>query len=226
MTKMPAFVTFTGLDEMTDLERVAEISQRWHVEWGILFSEAKQGRDRRYPSEHWIRNSVPILMDDGVRLAAHVCGAHSRKIMEDCEMIPLDFTGFRRIQVNHGKPTATGYETFARNLSLRRPNAPSVIVQCRGEFPADYRQRLYDPSGGRGERQTEWPAHPGKDMLVGYAGGIDPDCCVEVVQKISDATEKWQGHYWIDMDSGVRTDNWLDLDKCETVLQRVGNSRG
>jgi hypothetical protein len=29
------------------------------------------------------------------------------------------------------------------------------------------------------------------------------------------------GRYWLDMESGVRTDDWLDLDKCESVCRSL-----
>ncbi|GAA4256618.1 hypothetical protein HLK65_28415 [Azospirillum formosense] len=38
----------------------------------------------------------------------------------------------------------------------------------------------------------------------------------EVLTQIA-ATEP----YWIDMESGVRTDDWLDLDKVEAVCRAV-----
>jgi phosphoribosylanthranilate isomerase len=50
---------------------------------------------------------------------------------------------------------------------------------------------------------------------VGYAGGINPDNAAEVVSRIQ------ADRYWIDMETGVRTGDWLDLDKCEAVCRAV-----
>jgi phosphoribosylanthranilate isomerase len=69
---------------------------------------------------------------------------------------------------------------------------------------------LFDRSGGL------WPPHPGGDRLVGYAGGIGPDNVADVLEQIG-AT----GPYWIDMESGVRTDDRFDLGKCRRVCEAV-----
>ncbi|MDI2078449.1 hypothetical protein QJT78_52550, partial [Bradyrhizobium sp. Mp27] len=49
--------------------------------------------------------------------------------------------------------------------------------------------------GGRGETPTAWPAHPGGDRLVGYAGGISP----ENIHGVMSVLEQTTGRYWIDM---------------------------
>lgn len=92
-------------------------------------------------------------------------------------------------------------------------------MQVRGdEFPAcnNCVQMLFDRSGGTGKVPDTWPRHPGGGVQVGYAGGINPDNVLDVIDAIGP-----DGPYWIDMESGVRTDDWFDLDKCEAVLQAV-----
>lgn len=39
----PKWITFTGLDEKTDFNRVEDISKRFPVEWGILFGGRLDG---------------------------------------------------------------------------------------------------------------------------------------------------------------------------------------
>lgn len=52
---------------------------------------------------------------------------------------------------------------------------------------------------------------------VGYAGGFNPD---NVAEKLSFLMENSQvGDFWIDMESGVRTDDWFDTDKVRRVLR-------
>jgi phosphoribosylanthranilate isomerase len=58
------------------------------------------------------------------------------------------------------------------------------------------------------------PPYPGRP--VGYAGGIGPDNVVDIIKRINAA-----GPYWIDMESKIRTDNWLDLKLCRAVCEAV-----
>ena len=52
---------------------------------------------------------------------------------------------------------------------------------------------------------------------IGYAGGISPD---NVADKLTYLFENVRdGEFWIDMESGVRTDDWFDLDKVRRVLE-------
>ena len=37
----PHFLTFTGIDADTDLDRVHDLSRRYPLEWGVLFSPDK-----------------------------------------------------------------------------------------------------------------------------------------------------------------------------------------
>lgn len=73
---------------------------------------------------------------------------------------------------------------------------------------------LLDASGGRG---IDTPIEVLKgNYKVGYAGGMNPD---NVGEKLSYLMENVDGDFWIDMESGVRTDDWFDLDKVRKVLE-------
>lgn len=204
----PRFITFTGLDTRTSLIRAAELSERYPVEWGVLFSESKQGNDPRYPD----RDSLELLKNfsNDLILSAHICGKYSRRIMDGDLLIDLDLSAFTRTQVNTTSPDYDQIADFADYHEL------VGITQFRTlEVPEDPDiYFLYDCSGGRGERPDKWPVGL-TDNFLGYAGGIGPDNVLDVISEI-DAQE-----YWIDMESKVRTDNWLDLDKCEAVLKQV-----
>jgi phosphoribosylanthranilate isomerase len=90
------------------------------------------------------------------------------------------------------------------------------IAQCRAAFPDDTSvDWLFDASSGRGIAPAAWPAHPGR--RVGYAGGIKPDNVLDVIRAGVGAA----GPYWIDMESGVRTDDRFDLTKCRQVCEAV-----
>ena len=202
----PAFLTFTGIDAGTDLARVESLTNTYPIEWGVLFSPDRQGQEPRYPAMSVIDN----FRDLDVRKSAHLCGDYSKMVMKG-HPLPVDLTGFERVQVNSRKPDAKTIASFAANSLLLG------IMQTRElEFPEDEGIAiLFDRSGGFGRLPEEWPRHP-SNRLVGYAGGISPENIHEVLEAVDSS-----GPYWLDMESGIRTNDMLDLDKCEAVAKAV-----
>ena len=209
---LPRFITFTGVDERTDISRLQRIDRKYpgKIEWAILRSKTKNGQVHRYPSELVADNFQHIP----VAKAMHVCGAWSRQINNHPDGAwPVDLNPhyFNRVQVNHTHPDPI------RLVTLSERYGRQFIGQCRDYFPRPSMgvRWLFDASGGRGIKPSVWidPSH--QSISCGYAGGIDPDSARSVVAKIPAAT------YWIDMETGVRTDDWFDLDKCEAVLKAV-----
>jgi len=218
--KKPRHITFTGVDERTDIDRLADISSRYPCEWGILYSRNRQGLDNRYPSpDAKIFNVLSDLKADGHHFAAHICGKFAQIIMRgDFELkdrldIPLGFHAYDRIQVNHIAPHPNMLDQFAAY------HGKEVICQYRGvEFPdMASPSLLYDPSGGNGLMPTSWPRNPYTNF-VGYAGGLNASNIHDINATVSELTV---GDYWLDMETGVRTNDYLDLDKVEAVLREV-----
>jgi len=207
MRNLPDFITFTGADDKTDIGGMLDLSRHYPIEWGILFSPKRQGEDPRYPGEDTVRRIVSAA----VPVAAHLCGRHSGDVMKgNVPLLSQPLEMFGRIQVNSRKPRAERIAVFQRKMGI------PCIAQARGEaFPEERNINwLFDTSGGRGEAPFVWPAYPGR--MVGYAGGLGPETVLGALEAI-DA----QGSYWIDMESGVRTDDWFDLDLCEKVCRSV-----
>lgn len=207
-TILPAFITFTGADDHTDVDDMIALSKRYPIEWGILFSPSRQGVDPRYPGGE----AQSRFAWSGLRLAAHLCGAHSRAIMAGRSVdIPIDLAVFSRIQVNHTAPEPPRIITFRNGWGKMR-----CIAQTSAEtFPKDTSvDWLFDASGGRGVTPAAWPAHPGR--MVGYAGGIGPDNVRAVIEQIGASAP-----CWIDMESGVRTADRFDLSLCRRVCEAV-----
>jgi phosphoribosylanthranilate isomerase len=76
---------------------------------------------------------------------------------------------------------------------------------------------LLDASGGQGIDTPVEVAPAFSALKVGYAGGINPDNVAEKLTYLLEHVET--GDFWIDMESGVRTNDWFDLDKVYTVLE-------
>lgn len=203
MPNKPKFITFTGIDDRTDLTRAELLSDKYPIEWGVLFSPKNQ--DARYPCEQAVAEITSRLS----RKSAHLCGGYSRDIQSGLR-IPAPLAYFDRVQVN-GCPVATG------NLYYLKGFAVDVILQERINFDPDqhpYFSYLFDRSGGKGELPDEIPPLPG--YIVGYAGGMGPDTVSDYLSRI-----EGEGPFWIDMEGQVRTDGWFDLDKVEKVCQIV-----
>lgn len=208
--RKPEFITFTGADDMSDVGEMMMLSMHYRIEWGILLSPSRQGSDPRYPGGE----ALSRFAWSGLRLAAHLCGNYSHNIMEHGEIAlhpPIDLGIFQRIQVNHHHPQMAQIIKFRNGWGKMR-----CIAQTRAEiFPRDTSiDWLFDASCGSGITPTAWPAYPGR--LVGYAGGIGTDNVADVIGQI-DAS----GPYWIDMESGARTNNRFDLCLCQKVCEAV-----
>jgi len=209
LKQIPDFITFTGLDERTDVDRVRALSDVYPIEWGVLFSPSRQGREPRYPAPELVRLIQSELYD--IRLSAHLCGLYAAKINEGRDP-ELDLRSFSRVQINTNSAVIDNIVDFAERHFLE------PIVQHRTlRFPDDDRVAwLYDCSGGRGEVATKLPQHPGENRLVGFAGGIRK----ENIAAFNDMVEV-NGPYWLDLESGCRTNDWLDLDLVEAMCRTI-----
>lgn len=223
-------VTFTGLDEHTDLNRLEDIQGKYpYAEFGVLMSYNWSKNGNRYPK---LDPFLYELYARGLNLSAHICGQMARDVAagkmdeiykEMCYMSPL----FNRCQLNIRVPD----NVF--NLRSMRPftiQLKEVILQMKsldelkwweteilggGNMPGI--SYLIDGSGGKGI-DTKLEIYPYSDITVGYAGGFNPSNVEEKLRKIYDSGNT--GKFWIDMESGVRTDDdWFDLDKVEEVLK-------
>ena len=210
--------TFTGVDARTSLDEVRAIQERYpKTEFGILVgSKTFASTDNRFPP-------LPVVDKwriSGIGLSLHLCGQYSRAVTnEDYDMLPALrlSAGFERAQVNAVEyPDMERIEKFAEAAPVR-----SVVLQRRSaEHPPQHPQieYLFDKSGGRGTEGFEhWP-EPEKEGRCGYAGGISPDNAGKAMEFIDRHSDR---RTWIDMESGVRTDDWFDLDKVREVCRIV-----
>jgi len=214
MPQLPAFIAFTGVDLATVIDDLKALSARYPIEWGILIDPAQES----LPLFPDVATRQTLLTAGELRFAAHVCGDEAKRIANAPDTATLDLAGFSRLQVNHsfeGSSVAQIENTvrFGRHRGLR------AMLQCKGTFPADARlDWLFDTSFGRGAAPSAWPKLPAGGPFCGFSGGINAGNVVDVLKAI-DAEDG--ALYWIDMESGVRTDGWFDLDKCETVCKAV-----
>jgi phosphoribosylanthranilate isomerase len=230
-------VTITGTDNDVDPRDLIDLSSEFNfVEWGVLIGRGPTATPRevvrpRFPTWGWIRGFFESCLEAEhvVRLAMHVCLNPSRAA-EDIALTlgssPDGWDVFRRfghrIQLNGYQP---GVLRDAHVMGAVNASNASFILQCRGQEQLDSMvydaryigtcrcQVLFDPSQGNGMRPASWPLTRPRGVSLGFAGGIDPSNVREVLEDIGPRDEMW-----IDMETGVRTDNHLDLDKVRSVL--------
>jgi len=205
------FVTVTGADVKTDLDRLACLD----VEVGLLLSDTAGGN--RYASHDWINETANSLP----HVSLHICGMESRfrLFRGDFDHI-LDRV--QRVQIN-GRPLSLEIN----ELHARRPEL-KIITQYstahRGYFVSQdlltsraqaAHAYVMDESGGFGKLPKVW-SRPATLAAVGFAGGLSPDNLEEQLPLILQVAK---GRWWINMETGVRTDDWFDLDKVQRVTE-------
>lgn len=223
-------ITFTGIDAKTDIQDLIDIQREFPIaEFGVL------------TSYHWYENGNryldPLIINDlrgnGLNLALHVCGsaAHDAAVgrwdLID-KLVWSNIDLFHRIQLNisNRKDNPEALERLPKVVEQE------VIIQTRDALNTSiydatiekFREKdkfgrtfsmLLDASGGQGV-DTPLKVLPSSGK-VGYAGGINPD---NVAEKLSFLLQNVRmGEFWIDMESGVRTDDWFDTDKVRRVLR-------
>lgn len=221
------YVTFTGIDERTDLKRLMKLQQRYpFAEFGVLLSYNYAENGCRFPD--------PAILSDlsklGLNLSAHFCGTAAIDIIRNkrfrvYELCNNNTRIFKRCQLN--------LDATDRFFELRRyspmPFISETIFQmvtpdlCRRFLNGQTPQKvsyLIDGSGGAGiDTPIDIVKAPG--VHIGYAGGIGPDNVEVKLRTLLDTPS--DGRFWIDMETRVRTisdsGEWFDLDKVEHVLE-------
>ena len=220
-------VTFTGIDKKTDVNKLVELQTKYpDIEFGFLISSSNTGNDtnNRYPSLITLQK----LKNKGLNLSLHVCGKLVRNIAktgsleEVKEFMGPYFDMFNRIQLNLVGSTVKYLvtDTLGKQViiqtNLDEPKSNATYQLYLGA-KMDNIVFLSDKSGGHGT--VEDFDYFDVDYQ-GFAGGINPD---NVLERKEEADILWEKDYWLDMESGVRTDDWFDLNKVEQVCQKVFN---
>ena len=223
---MIEIVTFTGVDEGTDLREIQEIAGKYpRVEFGVLIgSQTKVQNSPIFPPVETVRALRDLR---GVNTALHLCGTLARQAAGEEPMgpglMPLA-TGFGRVQVNlHGDPDnpARVRLDLLKTTDLAERTG-SVILQHRGpwaDIPLDHPnvEYLFDLSEGAGMESFElWPEPP-PGRRAGYAGGIGPR---NIRRALEFADRRPEARIWLDMERNVRTPDYrFDLEKVRDVCE-------
>ena len=223
-------ITFTGIDAKTDIQDLIDIQREFPIaEFGVL------------TSYHWYENGNryldPQIINDmrgkGLNLALHVCGsaAHDAAVgrwdLID-KLVWSNIDLFHRIQLNisnrsdnpdslYALPKIVGQEVIIQTHNALNTSIYDATINKFNGFRRMFGRSfsmLLDASGGQGI-DTPLKVLPSRGK-VGYAGGFNPD---NVGEKLSFLLQNVRmGEFWIDMESGVRTNDWFDTNKVCMVL--------
>jgi hypothetical protein len=218
------------------------------IEFGFLYSESKSKTgDPRYPSMDFIREALDYLWDKNevyFSTSVHLCGEETiNKFMDyDTDIHELVWGSRTQLNLNIHKikdTFVTDLLDMIYNDGLANLNR-SIILQ-HNKSKKDLNARLlkemelrdlteglgawgnidilHDGSGGFG-REIESVEKPFDLFYTGYAGGLRPGNIGKILGLI-EAVNPDHHQFYIDMESGVRTDNLLSLEKCSLVLDEV-----
>ena len=213
-------LTFTGVDQGTDLGRLEHIWVQYPgAEFAVLVggSTGLTPGNPRFPNPIWIEAITDIGNKLGRCAAMHLCGPYAKHANGGRITKLREITrGFARIQVNSQDEEYRMAQIAAMATSLE--GNPQIIVQTRmnpPQAPEDQKiAALFDRSGGNGEDWIDtWRRPAVDDGRVGFAGGLGP----KNIEKALSIVGEWGITTWLDMESGVRTDDRFDLDKVEAV---------
>ncbi len=218
-------ITFTGVDGWTDIDRLVDIQERYPLaEFGVLLSKNWLNNGNRFPSPEMVEK----LRGRGLHLSGHLCGSLAKNVLHMGGFANVDFEFARMLDIFLRVHLNVSCYEDATSFGIRRGPIEEVIIQ-QGESKSlfeqcrltngEYISLLLDKSGGMGiDTRIEFPPYASR-VHLGFAGGINPDNVIDKLHQIT--SSPCIGDFWIDMESGVRTDDRFDLDKVENVCKKV-----
>lgn len=222
-------ISMIGIDEHTDLdelERLQAMDER--VEFGVIISKHWAENGNRYVNPEFLNN----LKDRNLNLSVHLCGTLARiAIINKWEPV-FDILGdnvslFKRAQLNIKNDTPSGLKDLV--LNVPKP-FEEVIIQQKAAYDCSLFYRwflahpnnqslsvLLDGSGGNGIESKIIPL--AGIPKVGYAGGINLSNVYDKTWELCENSAVQD--FWIDMESGVRVDDWFDTANAYAIINRA-----
>lgn len=216
-------ITLTGVDAHTDINRLCEIQREYPIaEFGVLVSQNWAKNGNRYLSP----DKIDDLRDKGLNLSCHACGKIAREALRGnwtpVQQLTNGLAGiFNRCQLNIATADIKDEKLYTdvpmglKEVIIQQKDADHMEIWNKIQLHYNL-SVILDASGGHG---IDTPVVPYdlNDTKVGYAGGMNPENVGEKLDFLlkSDIVKD----FWIDMETGVRTDDWFDLDKVAKVLE-------
>ena len=211
---MPAYLSFIGVDERTNIEDLSKYSYN-RIEFGFLLGNQHSGKNR-YPSIEFIKEAIYTLTNKSLiycrktKYSIHLCGAYAESYLNNTLDIGIHnlLGNFDKVQINAS--------SYPYDKLITSDTSYNKIVQFRGDIlPAKSNiTYLIDKSGGKGVTINSFP-YMSEEQHVGVAGGINISNISEIINKVP------YNDYYLDMETGCRTNDWFDLDLCNQIYRKV-----
>jgi hypothetical protein len=226
-------VTFSGVDETADVERLKEIrSHYFTVEWGLGLAVERQDRDAGFPGVDWICKLASEL-----NLSAQLSGKSAGAFLKGDDTDLMTKYGkvwplFRRIQLNStdgiDRVDLPGLgQLIAKNpdkqfiLRVRERNLEVADALVAREISCS---TLFDESEVQEAAQKKWPKGLKRFAGCGYAGGLGPDNIYKQLTPILNAAQNAE-RWWVEIDSGLRAkehdQDVFSLVSCKRTIREV-----
>ena len=217
------YISLTGADDNTPIGYLEAIQANYPTtEWAILMFPEREGANRN-PSLAWREEFYKAKLTNK---ALHLCGTAINQLAEENVQLMKELDNYQRVQINLKPRWAS--DDFIKSLKVVVKKLPHIqfITQHNEDNKTFFHYwdevenhaYLYDGSLGKGVSPESWQA-PIKNKFCGYAGGLSPLNIKDNLQKIKSVIGS--ENVWIDMESGVRTNDNFDLNKVVDILTLV-----
>lgn len=232
-------LSITGADTQTPIFELNSFhNKNSHVELGLLYYPEKEGTPRN-PTLDWRVRFFNMI--DKYHIALHLCGENifrtilSPNFEQSAELQEFKKANRIQININARKEIFTHEEIHAvysklLNLGCRlilQYNETSkswVLPFLASNLDSHYNiDILLDSSLGKGIIATEFyiPEELKQySFKYGFAGGI----CIENIEEIHNKVRLLGVDYWLDLESGARTNNVFDIMKAYQLSLLVNSA--
>lgn len=217
------YISLTGADDLLDISHLESFSKRYPLfECAILMFPERDSLARN-PSKSW---REAFYQSSVKNRAIHLCGTAINKLANEDQDLINELQHVQRVQINL-KAQWASVELVQQLIKVIEKYPDIEFITQHNELNTDYFQYwdkvanhsyLYDASLGKGLAPDAWLAPLGSKR-TGYAGGMNSDNVLANTIKIAHVSGKTP--VWIDMETGIRTDDQFDLCKAEKVLALV-----
>ena len=226
------YLGLCGIDNATKIQDLIDLSKVCpKIEWGILFNSRLAG-NKRYPTVEWVEDACLTFQQHNMNVAGHFCDSKAIELLQGevcCLNYVVEVLGVQRIQINPTRANGVNLEDYpeaALRLSavfgifydteflLQRNDETEELCRMLEKADIENLSFLLDASCGLGIYSDDFiTSVPLCDNPCGFAGGFGPDNLAEVLGKIKSA--ELPESTWVDMESKIRTEDLLDIDKCK-----------
>jgi len=205
-------VTFSGVDETADVERLKEIrSHYFTVEWGLGLAVERRDQAAGFPGLDWICKLAPEL-----NLSAQLSGKSAGAFLKGDDTQLMSKYGevwslFRRIQINSTDGIDRVDLPGLTQVIAKNPDKQIILrIRDRNLEVADALvaqgiscSTLFDESEIQEPAQKKWPKGLKRFAACGYAGGLGPENIYKQLTPILNAAQSAE-RWWVEIDSSLR----------------------